>query len=54
MFASHSAIFSTKVEKCDFPEPEVEFYKDSNGLKTSITGLSVSLTGEWKARYGFM
>lgn len=44
----------TKIEKCDFPEPVVEFYKDSRGLKTSISGLSVSLAGEWRTQYGII
>lgn len=54
VLASPPALFSTKIEKCDFPEPVVEFYKDYKGLKTSILGISVSLTGEWKTNCGIM
>lgn len=47
-------MFSTTIAKCDFPEPSVNFYKDANGLKTSISGLSVALTGRWKTDFGIM
>ncbi|KAI3357279.1 hypothetical protein L3Q82_015723 [Scortum barcoo] len=40
------------ITKCDFPEPSVEFYQNSTGFKTSISGLSVALTGSWRTHYG--
>ncbi|XP_077371260.1 bactericidal permeability-increasing protein isoform X1 [Festucalex cinctus] len=42
------------IRKCDFPEPSVEFYQGFSGLKTSITGLNIALTGGWEAHCGFM
>ncbi|XP_077430757.1 bactericidal permeability-increasing protein [Vanacampus margaritifer] len=45
---------SVTIRKCDFPEPSVEFYQGISGLKTSITGLNVALTGDWEAHWGFM
>ncbi|XP_029012184.1 bactericidal permeability-increasing protein-like [Betta splendens] len=39
------------VTKCDLPEPSVEFYPDATGLKTSISDLSVALTGSWSTHY---
>ncbi|XP_059188427.1 lipopolysaccharide-binding protein [Centropristis striata] len=42
------------ITKCDFPEPSVQFYQDSTGFKTSITGLSVALTGGWLTSYGII
>uniref|UniRef100_A0A3Q2YJ56 Bactericidal permeability-increasing protein n=1 Tax=Hippocampus comes TaxID=109280 RepID=A0A3Q2YJ56_HIPCM len=40
--------------KSDFPEPSVEFYQGFSGLKTSIEGLNVALTGSWEAHCGFV
>ncbi|XP_044066356.1 lipopolysaccharide-binding protein [Siniperca chuatsi] len=40
------------ITKCDFPEPSVEFYQDVTGFKTSISGLSVALTGGWITHLG--
>lgn len=45
---------SMTITKCDFPEPSVEFYQDSTGFKTSISGLSVALTGGWRTQFGIM
>lgn len=45
---------SISVTKCDLPEPSVEFYQSTTGFKTSVSGLSVALTGEWRAHYGIM
>ncbi|XP_036958963.1 bactericidal permeability-increasing protein [Acanthopagrus latus] len=42
------------VTKCDLPEPSVEFYQSTTGFKTSVSGLSVALTGEWRAHYGII
>nr|BAM21037.1 bactericidal permeability-increasing protein [Oplegnathus fasciatus] len=42
------------ITKCDFPEPSVEFYQDSTGFKTSISGLSVALTGGWRTQFGII
>lgn len=50
----HYTLTGTTIAKCDFPEPSVNFYKDANGLKTSISGLSVALAGRWKTRYGII
>ncbi|XP_026223591.1 bactericidal permeability-increasing protein-like [Anabas testudineus] len=35
------------ITKCDLPEPSVEFYPKITGFKTSISGLSIALTGGW-------
>ncbi|XP_060930546.1 bactericidal permeability-increasing protein [Limanda limanda] len=37
----------TQIKKCDLPEPSTEFYPDSTGFKTSLSGLSVALSGQW-------
>ncbi|XP_076597365.1 bactericidal permeability-increasing protein [Chaetodon auriga] len=42
------------ITKCDFPEPSVEFYQDARGFKTSMSGLSVALTGGWTTHFGFI
>ncbi|XP_070766469.1 bactericidal permeability-increasing protein [Enoplosus armatus] len=42
------------ITKYDFPEPSVEFYQDVTGFKTSISGLSVALTGGWLTHYGII
>ncbi|KAM9855588.1 bactericidal permeability-increasing protein [Aulostomus maculatus] len=42
------------ITKCDFPEPSVEFYEDVTGLKISISGLNVALSGEWRTHYGII
>ncbi len=45
---------SITITKCDFPEPTVEFYKNATGFKTSLSGLSVALTGAWSTHFGLM
>lgn len=45
---------STTITKCDFPDPSVEFYEDYTGFKTSISGLSLAVTGEIMAQWGIM
>lgn len=42
------------ITKCDFPEPSVQFYTTAAGFKTSISGLSVALTGGWMTHYGII
>lgn len=42
------------IKQCDFPEPSVEFYEDTAGLKTSISGLNMALAGRWRTRYGII
>ncbi|XP_073326235.1 bactericidal permeability-increasing protein [Pagrus major] len=42
------------ITQCDFPEPSVEFYQNATGFKTSVSGLSVALTGGWMTRYGLI
>ncbi|KAM6981800.1 bactericidal permeability-increasing protein [Tautogolabrus adspersus] len=42
------------ITKCDFPEPDVEFYQDPTGLKTSFFGLSVAITGGWSTHFGII
>ncbi|XP_030280279.1 bactericidal permeability-increasing protein [Sparus aurata] len=48
----HYTLTGARITKCDFPEPSVEFYQSATGFKTSVSGLSVALTGEWRAHYG--
>ncbi|KAM9785825.1 bactericidal permeability-increasing protein [Neosynchiropus ocellatus] len=43
-----------QIVKCDFPEPSVEFFQPQPGITTSILGLSIALTGEFSANYGFI
>ncbi|XP_053705098.1 bactericidal permeability-increasing protein [Synchiropus splendidus] len=43
-----------QIIKCDFPEPKVEFSQPLSGISTSILGLSIALTGNYKANYGFI
>lgn len=45
---------SITITKCDLPEPSVEFYQDVTGFKTSISGLSVALSGNWLTNFGIM
>ena len=45
---------SITVEDLQVPEPTVEFYQESRGLKTSASGLSGALTGGWMTTYGLM
>ncbi|MED6289477.1 hypothetical protein CHARACLAT_003193, partial [Characodon lateralis] len=47
----HYTLSGVTIQKCDLPEPVVEFVHDI-GLKTSITGLSLALTGDWRTRFG--
>uniref|UniRef100_A0A667XV93 Bactericidal permeability-increasing protein n=1 Tax=Myripristis murdjan TaxID=586833 RepID=A0A667XV93_9TELE len=42
------------VKQCDFPEPSVQFQEDISGFKSSISGLSVALTGGWRTHYGLI
>ncbi|XP_054648634.1 bactericidal permeability-increasing protein [Dunckerocampus dactyliophorus] len=42
------------IPKCDFPDPSLEFYQDVSGLKMSIAGLSIALTGAWRAHCGII
>ncbi|XP_047463023.1 bactericidal permeability-increasing protein isoform X2 [Mugil cephalus] len=42
------------VQKCDFPEPTVEFTANVTGLKASISGLNIALSGWWRTRLGII
>ncbi|XP_077940636.1 bactericidal permeability-increasing protein [Gasterosteus aculeatus] len=42
------------ITKCDLPEPSVEFYQEVNGVKTSVSGLSVAVTGRWTTQFGLI
>ncbi|TNN60316.1 Lipopolysaccharide-binding protein [Liparis tanakae] len=42
------------VTKCNFPEPSVEFYQNATGFKSSISGLSVAVTGVWMTHCGLI
>ncbi|XP_074500892.1 bactericidal permeability-increasing protein-like [Sebastes fasciatus] len=48
----HYALSGISITQCDFPEPSVEFYQNITGFKTSASGLSVALAGEWTTRLG--
>ncbi|XP_055021667.1 bactericidal permeability-increasing protein isoform X2 [Boleophthalmus pectinirostris] len=50
----HYFLSGMKVTKLDFPEPEVHFCPLSSGLKLSVIGLSVALTGDWRTHVGFI
>uniref|UniRef100_H3D380 Bactericidal permeability-increasing protein n=1 Tax=Tetraodon nigroviridis TaxID=99883 RepID=H3D380_TETNG len=39
------------IENLEIPEPSVEFYPESTGLKTSVSGLGVALRGGWMTTY---
>lgn len=47
-------ICSITIENLEIPEPSVECYQESTGLKASASGLSVALTGGWMTKYGLM
>ncbi|MEQ2173752.1 hypothetical protein GOODEAATRI_000696, partial [Goodea atripinnis] len=49
----HYTLSGVTIQKCDLPEPVVEFVQDI-GLKTSITGLSLALTGDWRTHFGLI
>uniref|UniRef100_A0A8C7YK89 Bactericidal permeability-increasing protein n=1 Tax=Oryzias sinensis TaxID=183150 RepID=A0A8C7YK89_9TELE len=42
------------ITKCDFPEPNVEYSQEYSGFKTSITDLSVALSGNWATKFGIL
>ncbi|KAM4563538.1 bactericidal permeability-increasing protein isoform 1-T2 [Odontesthes bonariensis] len=42
------------ITKCDFPEPSVEFFQNSTGFKTSVSGLNAALTGNWVVHFGII
>ncbi|XP_040905562.1 lipopolysaccharide-binding protein [Toxotes jaculatrix] len=43
-----------KIAKCDLPEPSVKLYPGATGVKTSMSGLSVALTGDWTTHLGII
>ncbi|CAN9515777.1 unnamed protein product [Ophioblennius macclurei] len=47
-------ISGTKIQRCDFPEPSVEFSRDINGFKASLSGLNMALTGDWRTEFGII
>uniref|UniRef100_A0A8C2WH40 Bactericidal permeability-increasing protein n=1 Tax=Cyclopterus lumpus TaxID=8103 RepID=A0A8C2WH40_CYCLU len=42
------------ITRCDFPEPSVEFYQNVTGFKSSISGLSVAVSGRWMTHFGLI
>ncbi|AWP09446.1 Bactericidal permeability-increasing protein [Scophthalmus maximus] len=50
----HYTLTNTSIEKCDLPEPSADFYPDATGLKTSMSGLSVALSGQWMTHFGII
>ncbi|XP_061592537.1 bactericidal permeability-increasing protein [Cololabis saira] len=50
----HYTVTGTTITKCDFPEPSVEFLQDPAGVKTSVSGLSVALAGDWSTSLGII
>nr|XP_019944512.1 PREDICTED: lipopolysaccharide-binding protein-like isoform X2 [Paralichthys olivaceus] len=48
----HYTLTGTSIKKCDLPEPSTEFYPDSSGFKTSLSGLNVALYGQWRTCLG--
>ncbi|XP_011475163.1 bactericidal permeability-increasing protein [Oryzias latipes] len=42
------------ITKCDFPEPNVAYSQEYSGFKTSITGLSIALSGNWATKFGIL
>nr|XP_046251919.1 lipopolysaccharide-binding protein [Scatophagus argus] len=54
VFGIHFTLTGTTITKCDFPEPTVEFYQNATGFKSSISGLSAALTGEWTTAFGLI
>lgn len=47
-------IHSITITKCDFPEPNVAYSQEYSGFKTSITGLSIALSGNWATKFGIL
>ncbi|XP_034000697.1 lipopolysaccharide-binding protein [Trematomus bernacchii] len=54
VFGIHYILTGITITKCDFPEPIVEFNPDNTGFTTSISGLSVALTGGWMTHFGLI
>lgn len=54
MIGVHYKLSGIKIQKCDFPEPAVEFYQNATGLKSSVLGLSVAVNGSWVTSLGLM
>lgn len=50
LFNIQYTLTGTHIKKCDLPEPSVEFYPDSSGFKTSLSGLNVALSGQWRTQ----
>ncbi|GLD45849.1 bactericidal permeability-increasing protein-like protein, partial [Lates japonicus] len=50
----HYTLTGTRVKQCDLPEPSVQFYPDDKGIKTSISGLNIALTGGWTTHCGII
>uniref|UniRef100_A0A3Q4M595 Bactericidal permeability-increasing protein n=1 Tax=Neolamprologus brichardi TaxID=32507 RepID=A0A3Q4M595_NEOBR len=42
------------IVKCDLPEPSVEFLQNPPGFKTTISDLSIAITGGWRTRFGLI
>ncbi|XP_041711937.1 bactericidal permeability-increasing protein [Coregonus clupeaformis] len=49
----HYVLDGISVSGCDVPEPSVEFY-EGVGLKTGISGFSISMKGNWHTRFGII
>uniref|UniRef100_UPI003AAD0A8C bactericidal permeability-increasing protein n=1 Tax=Centroberyx gerrardi TaxID=166262 RepID=UPI003AAD0A8C len=50
----HYTFTGVTIVQCDLPEPSVQFYTNVTGFKTSVSGLSIALTGEWRTHYGII
>ncbi|XP_014195169.1 lipopolysaccharide-binding protein [Haplochromis burtoni] len=42
------------IVKCDLPEPSVEFLQNPPGFKTTISDLSIAITGGWRTHFGLI
>ncbi|XP_029690122.1 bactericidal permeability-increasing protein [Takifugu rubripes] len=49
----HYTLMGITIENVEFPEPSVEFYP-GRGLDTSVSDVSVTLTGGWITRFGLI
>ncbi|XP_013126599.1 lipopolysaccharide-binding protein [Oreochromis niloticus] len=42
------------IVKCDLPEPSVEFLQNPPGFQTTISDLSIAITGDWRTHFGLI
>ncbi|XP_061745966.1 bactericidal permeability-increasing protein isoform X2 [Nerophis ophidion] len=45
-----------EMSKCDFPDPWVQFSQSASGsgLKSSLAGLNMALSGDWRVQWGIL